>query len=142
MRTVLLALALWAVMPALGRSEPFPPRLYQITTETGLPHLEENLRYATTRSTACLGARQLASAFPILRHEALQGCRLDHKLNEGETTTFALTCSGGNETTGSATWHLDERTIYGTLDVRLGGKNMTFYQRISGRSIGSCDAGD
>ena len=142
MKLGLLVLSLGVALPGVARSESFPPRLYQITTETGLPHLEENLRYATTQSKACLGARQLASAFPILQHEALKGCRLDHQLDQSATTTFALTCSGGNETTGSATWRIDDRVIYGTLDVRLGGKNMTFYQRISGRSVGVCDPGD
>ena len=29
-----------------------PPQLYEVTTETGMPHLEENLRYTVrTRST-------------------------------------------------------------------------------------------
>ena len=33
-------------------------------------------------------------------------------------------------------------SIRGTLDVKLGGKNMTFYQRLNGRAIGACTPAD
>ena len=39
------------VLISSAAAQPYPPRLYETTIETGLPHLEENLRYATTRST-------------------------------------------------------------------------------------------
>src|SRR5436190_21738488 len=35
-------------------SEPMFPKLYEITTEIGMTHLEENLRYVTTREIPCL----------------------------------------------------------------------------------------
>jgi hypothetical protein len=123
-------------------AQPFAPRLYEVATETGLPHLEENLRYATTRSKLCLGRPQLATAFPILQHEALKGCALDHERSNGASLSLTLSCEGGSQTTGVAEWHVDELGIHGTLDVKLGGKNMTFYQRISGRPVGNCVPGD
>ena len=48
-------------------SETMPAGLYEVITETGMPHLEENLRYAVTRENRCLTGEDLASAFPILR---------------------------------------------------------------------------
>jgi hypothetical protein len=142
MRRLTLLLSLLGLASAsCASAESFAPRLYEVTTETGLPHLEENLRYATTRATLCLGEKQLASAFPILRHPALQGCRLDHEQRAGEARSFVLSCEG-SETTGVAHWQVDNLGIHGTLDVRLGGKNMTFYQRISGRPAGACAASD
>jgi hypothetical protein len=33
---------------------------------------------------------------------------------------------------------LGQGAIAGTLNVRLGGKNMTFYQRITAKPIASC----
>jgi hypothetical protein len=140
--TRLLALGFCATLSCVARAEGFAPRLYKTTTETGLPHLEENLRYATTREELCLGDRQLASAFPILRHEALRGCRLDHERRVGKDVSFVLSCAGGSETKGGALWQLDELGIRGTLEVKLGGKNMTFYQRITGRAVGACAPGD
>jgi hypothetical protein len=115
-----------------------PPRLYRVTTETGLPHLEESLRYATTRSEVCLGPRQLPVAFPLLQHDALAGCALGGQTRHGDSVSFTLRCAAGNETTGSATWRFSGGLVHGTLDVRLGGKNMTVYQRVSGREVGEC----
>src|SRR5262249_22830139 len=116
---------------------PFVPRLYEVITETGLPHLEENLRYATTRTRLCIGRAQLATAFPILQHEALKGCKLDHERNVGASLRLLLRCAGGSATTRTAAWPVDELGIHGTLDVKLGGKTMTWYQRLSGRPLGA-----
>ena len=126
------------VLISSAAAQPYPPRLYETTIETGLPHLEENLRYATTRSTMCLGQQQLATAFPVLRHEALKGCRLDPERQSTDAIVFALHCESGSSTSGAALWQLDERGIRGTLDVKLGGKNMTFYQRVTAKPLGAC----
>jgi len=121
----------------VASAQPFAPRLYEVATETGLPHLEENLRYATTHSKLCIGRAQLATAFPILQHEALKGCKLDHERSAASSVHLLLSCEVGSAT-GAAEWQVDELGIRGTLDVKLGGKNMTFYQRISGRLVGDC----
>jgi len=58
--------------------------LYRLTVETGMPHLEENLRYATVDETRCLTRADLATVFPILKHPALADCVLLLSV-EGET---------------------------------------------------------
>jgi len=131
---------LLVLCPPAAASEPFAPRLYAVTIETGLPHLEENLRYATQRSTLCLGENQLAFAFPVLRHPALDGCRLERSHGAADSLSFGLICRGGAGTTGGARWEVDAGHIRGVLEVKLGGKNMTFYQRIDGRVVGGCAA--
>jgi len=40
--------------------------------------------------------------------------------------------------TGSAAWELGEHRITGTLHVKLGGKNMTFHQRLTAIARGEC----
>jgi hypothetical protein len=142
--------ALLIAVPALAAppTELLRPRLYRVTIETGMPHLEENLRYATTRREICIGQRELASAFPILRHDALAGCRLDDAggaerrdpAADDAAIAFVLRCEGGDGTTGAAQWRLAADQIRGTLDVKLGGKNMTFYQRITGIALADCDS--
>lgn len=121
-------------------AETFPAQLYEVTTETGMPHLEENLRYTTTHEKLCLAHRSLAVAFPILRHPALQGCSLAREFRGGDTVSYSLVCAGGHGTTGEAIWHVDEHRIRGTLNVKLGGKNMTFYQRVTALPLGACTA--
>jgi hypothetical protein len=132
----LIALAL---IPVLARgSETFPAKVYDVTTETGMPHLEENLRYTITHQRHCLAHVPFATAFPILAHPALKGCRLSDASRHDETVSYALVCTGGHGTTGEAIWHIDERGIRGTLRVKLGGKNMTFTQHITALPRGTC----
>ncbi len=119
-------------------AESMPRRLYEITTETGMPHLENNLRYADTREKRCLSQRDLATAFPILQHHSLQGCKLDNENRNGDTLTYLLSCQAAHGKTGTAQWNLGKDLIAGRLDVRMGGKNMTFYQRVTARPLGEC----
>jgi len=122
----------------LRATELIPARFYEITTETGLPHLEENLRYTTRHERRCLVNQPLSAIFPILEHPALQGCTLRDETRQGDTVSYQLVCEGGHGTTGQALWHLDGPRISGTLNIKLGGKNMTFYQRITAVPLGSC----
>jgi len=121
-------------------SETMPARLYELTTETGMPHLEENLRYNVTHEKRCLAHQELAAAFPILGHPALRGCSLTGETRQGDTVSYSLVCAGGHGTTGQAIWHVSENQIRGTLNVKLGGKNMTFYQRVTALPLGKCSA--
>jgi len=133
----LLAIAA-LICPGTRASEMFSPGLYEITTETAMPHLEENLRYAITHERRCLRDQQLSSAFPILNHESLKGCKLENESRVQGSVTYLLICDNGHGTTGAAQWHLYANPIRGTLNVKLGGKNMTFFQRIVAKPLGEC----
>ncbi len=135
-RSAAVALA-WISLVARA-SETFPARVYEVTTETGMPHLEEILRYTITREKHCLAHLRLAEAFPVLSHPALKGCRLADESRKDDTVSYALVCSGGHGTTGEALWQIDARGIRGTLWVKLGGKNMTFSQHITALPLGAC----
>jgi hypothetical protein len=107
------------------------PRLYEVVTETDMPHLEENLRYAVRREQHCLDRSDLSTAFWMLGHVSLQDCKLLKAAEEAGSATYRLQCDGGHGTTGDARWQFEAGRMTGTLRVRLGGKNMTFYQRIT-----------
>jgi len=115
-----------------------PAGLYELTTETVMPHLEEALRYATTRETRCLGRADLATAFPILAHDALRGCLLEPRDPGQDRDDYVLVCGGTGGAAGSAEWQHHGGRLRGTLNVRLGGKNMTFSQRVTATPIGPC----
>jgi hypothetical protein len=127
----------WASSAAA--TEGVSPRLYEMTTATGMPNLEENLRYAVVTEQKCLSMDDLSSAFWMLKDVSLQDCSLV-KANEEEKNAplYLLKCIGGHGTTGAARWQLGPDVIAGTLNVRLGGKNMTFYQRITAKPLGAC----
>jgi hypothetical protein len=106
-------------------------RLYEVVTETDMPHLEENLRYAVRREQQCLDRDDLSTAFWMLGHVSLQDCHLLKAAEDADSATYRLRCDGGHGTTGEARWQFESGRMTGTLRVRLGGKNMTFYQRIT-----------
>lgn len=120
---------------------PIPePRLYDLVIETGMPHLDEHLRYATLRERRCLDRGDLGRVFPALADVSLQDCRLVLAEQDADGARYGLQCSGGHGTSGEARWSFDEAALAGTLRVRLGGKNMTFYQRVTARAAGACPA--
>jgi hypothetical protein len=129
-----------AVLPAVlaHAAERLRPRLYDVMTETVMPHLEENHRHAITREERCLGEAELTTAFPVLSHPALAGCALENARRGEGGVAYDLVCADGRGTTGSATWELGRHRLAGTLQVRLGGKNMTFYQRVTATPRGAC----
>jgi hypothetical protein len=113
-------------------------RLYELTTELAMPHLEENLRYTLRHTRECLTDRMLTTVFPILEHPALRGCSLQDELRDGTTVSYMLICDGGHGTRGEATWKFEGPVIRGVLHITLGGKNMTFYQKVTAIQLGSC----
>lgn len=123
-------------------AEPAPSRLYEMSTETGMPHLETNLRYAVVTEKRCLSTHDLSEAFWMLQDVSLQDCTLVKAVQDTDSAAYVLQCDGGHGTTGDARWQFGPNGITGTLDVRLGGKNMTFFQRITARPIGECGDGD
>jgi hypothetical protein len=126
------------VGPQAHAAESLRPRLYEVTTETMMPHLEDNLRYATTHENRCLSEQELFDAFPVLDHASLKGCRLEADERRAEAASYRLVCAGGHGTTGNAEWRIEAQRITGTLHVKLGGKNMTFYQRTTAVPLGEC----
>ena len=112
--------------------------LYTITTETGMPYLEENLRYATTHETACLNLNELYQRFPILKSPALADCRLGQPTEGTSGMSLPLVCANNHGTNGGVLWTTYGDRSTGTLSIRLGGKNMTLYQRVTAISHGPC----
>ena len=123
---------------SIPASETTLARLYEVITETGMPHLEENLRYAVTRENRCLTDDELASAFPILSHPSLADCKLQHQRRDAPADSYLLVCQGSHGTTGNADWRFGEQLRVGQLDVKLGGKNMTLFQRVTAKPLGQC----
>ena len=117
---------------------PLPPGEYELTTETVLPHLEEALRYATTRARQCLHAPQASALFPLLRHPALTGCGLLPDAQADDGLHFKLQCANPEAASGSAVFELDGARLAAVLALKMGGKNMTLSQRVHGPRVGPC----
>ncbi len=137
--SILIGAGLAAVLIGNARAaDAGGPRLYRMTTETLMPHLEENLRYAVRNEQRCISTHDLSALFWMLGEVSLQDCTLVKSSEEPDSAVYLLECNGGHGTSGDARWKLEPNLITGTLKVRLGGKNMTFYQRITAQPVGDC----
>ena len=116
----------------------FRPGDYAITARTIMPNLAENLRYAAIQEQRCLHEANLASVFPILRHESFQGCRLDNERHQNTDVYYQLVCKSSQVANGVAKLELKPDRINGVLDIQMGGKNMTFSQRIEAQWQQDC----
>src|SRR5882762_3218259 len=79
----------------------------------------------------CIDLQDRSAALWMLGHASLQDCRLVKTGQDAGSASYRLQCDGGHGTTGDAHWQFDADRMTGTLRVRLGGKNMTFHQRIT-----------
>lgn len=136
--TLLLALTL-AMLPAPGSTASFTlqPGSYDITAQMVMPHLEE-MRRIVTQEQRCLGDDNPVALFPVLRQPALRGCALDYGVQDADTFQYVLVCETARVATGTARLNRSGDRIVGTLDVKMGGKNMTFSQRIEAVLRGGC----
>lgn len=115
-----------------------PAGEYELTTETVLPHLEEALRYATTRARQCLRAPDANGLFPLLRHPAFTGCALVPDAQAAGGLQFTLQCANPEAATGLAVFDVAADRLTAVLQLKMGGKNMTLSQRVHGPRIGPC----
>jgi hypothetical protein len=124
---------------ASGSVAAIEPGRYEIVARTEMPHLEESLRYATTREQRCLRGDEPAAVFPILQHPSLEGCALGAARRGGDTVRYSLDCASAAVATGSARLEGSPGRLAGVLEVKMGGKNMTFAQRIEAVRQGPCE---
>jgi hypothetical protein len=119
-----------------------PPGEYDLTAQTVLPHLEEALRYATTRARQCLRDSDATGVFPLLLHPAFTGCNLVADAQASDGLHFSLHCTNPEAASGSAAFAVDGGYLSAVLELKMGGKNMTLSQRLNGRRVGPCQEPD
>jgi hypothetical protein len=141
-RQALLALL---ALPAAAAAEPppLPLRLpaggYTLAAQTLMPHLDE-MRWVVRREERCFDGRDaLPALFPVMRQPALTGCRLGSGARDGERLRYVLICASERVATGSAEILPTADGAIGRLEVRMGGKNMTFSQRVEATRLGDCE---
>lgn len=134
---VLLSLTISTPATAQGDDKVIRAGLYDITSVVILPHLEE-MRRNLVHEQRCLYTGQTADIFPVLRQPAFDGCTLRDDGNHGDQIAYQLVCKTDHVATGSAHVQITTETITGMLRVQMGGKNMTFTQRVTADWLGTC----
>jgi len=114
-----------------------PAGNYTVTAQMIMPHLDEMRRISTTEQR-CIIDQGPIGLFPVMDQPALRGCNLGFGRFDGTAVTYLLVCQTARVATGTATLHETPSGIAGTVDVKMGGKNMTFSQRIAAVHKGDC----
>ena len=117
--------------------------MYQVNTQLIMPNLENNLRHAQTQARHCLSQDAISDHielfFPILNHDSLSGCRLmQTRVLNNTKIALQLICKSTQVATGAATLTFKPAQIVGSLEIQMGGKNMTFSQRMQAMRQADC----
>lgn len=125
--------ALWTVW-GLGQADAASAAYrYQIAATMVMPHLDE-MRRQVTQHSRCVKDDAPSDLFPVLEQHALRGCRLDYPKSieklDGTRRDYVLVCASARVASGTASIDETGENLIGTLAVKMGGKNMTFSQRI------------
>ena len=137
-RLLCLALAL-APAPAVADCFAIAPGSYDITARMVMPHLEE-MRRTVTHEQRCLADGDPVALFPVLRQSALQSCALSYGAPDADAYEYVLVCATARVATGTARLTRSGDRIIGVLDVKMGGKNITFSQRVEAVLRCACGA--
>lgn len=135
----LVVLMASSIMPAVPRAADFAlePGEYEVVTQMIMPHLDE-MRRIEKRRRLCIEADEPAVLFPVMRQPALRGCVLDYPAEHAGRTNYVLQCESARVATGTAQLSRTSGRIDGMLEVKMGGKNMTFSQRSTAVRRGAC----
>jgi hypothetical protein len=110
---------------------------YAIESNMTMPHLEE-MRRIVARETRCVGAQDVRALFPVMRQPALNGCRFDFPEQAADAVQYVLACESARVATGTLALQARPPKLIGHLEVKMGGKNMTFSQRVVATRQGPC----
>jgi hypothetical protein len=100
---------------------------------------EVNLRYTDVRERRCPCDHDLSAFFPILRHQSLNGCELGRPSPRGGVIYDPLVCHGAGGMKGTAQLNEAADSILGELKIQMGGKHLTFSQRVEATRRGDCN---
>lgn len=137
-RPWIVALVLPLLASSVSAQVRITPGEYDVTSETILPHLEEALRYATTHTRECLREPDATRLFPLLLKPAFAGCHLVPAASVGDKLRLVLRCANPEAATGSAVFSVSHYKWSAELQLKMGGKNMTLSQKLTGKRVGSC----
>jgi hypothetical protein len=129
--------ALTAIAPAAANSL-LIPGLYQVEVRITLPNVQDAA--APVFVTRCVSPDNLKSgqAFFVLSDNPLRNCDLpDYQVTDG-AATYRIVCPGPNRGKAVAVFETTATTYRGSINMNMGGKNMTMSETQAGKRIGNC----
>lgn len=114
------------------------PGLYEIEVQVELPNILHPAHNVS--STRCITRDDLLrhDPFQIESKTPLANCRRTPICMGGTHAGFEVLCDGGSGGMASGRFTLSKSRFTGTIEMNMGGKNMTVVERQTGTRIGDC----
>lgn len=139
MRSALVGLYLVFATGVAGHAEDkqvLVPGLYEVQMRLELPHLED---MAVSKTVGiCINGSDTRGIVVLSDNNPLSRCPPSNIHNDGHKLTFDLVCDGPNQAIASADFALGADRFDGVFRMKMGGKNMTMFERQTGRRTGAC----
>ena len=114
------------------------PGAYEIASQIVMPHLEE-MRRITKLERRCLRGDEPSTLFPVMDQRALTGCELGYTARDADAFHYVVVCQSDLVATGTAELNATSNRVSGTLNIKMGAKNMTFSQHVKATWQGVCE---
>ncbi len=115
------------------------PGLYEIQIETNMPNMY-NQEWEPTHVKECLTESDIKSgrAYRGPRGTQYSNCELLDYKNLNNKITYHSVCPGPNAPSGHGTFAYTDNMFKGTVNMQMGGKNMTMVQKYTARRVADC----
>lgn len=120
---------------------PIPAGRYEILSTMHMPHMDKMRRHED-HQTVCVSGGDAAALFPVMRHNAFDGCALRQENHKDDRYYYRIDCGSRLQATGTAVLDTGRKPLEGEIKATMGGKNMTLSQHIRASYQGACDAVD
>jgi len=135
----LIAAAIGAIAAGSAAAEsPLLPGLYEVEVRISLPNVQDVARPLLV--TRCITPDDADSgrAFFVLSDNPLKRCNLvDFEAASGKAS-YRIECPGPNRGHAIASFELGKTAYRGTINMNMGGKNMTMAEVQAGKRAGDC----
>jgi hypothetical protein len=132
-------LALWAgALSTQAATLDLAPGSYSVASQIVMPHLDAMRREVET-SRRCLSGATPRELFSVFDQPALRGCDFAYPRATAQGVEYVLRCQSALVATGTLSLQRAGPDTVGLAAIKMGGKNMTFTQRVVARRLGACD---
>jgi len=108
-----------------------------VASQIILPHLDAMRREVET-SQRCVTGPTPRELFSVFDQPALRGCDFAFPRATTQAVEYVLRCQSARVATGTLTLQRAGEDTVGVAAIKMGGKNMTFTQRVVARRVGAC----
>jgi len=114
------------------------PGLYEVEVRLSLPNVDNAGVLNTVTRRVTPADLQSGWAFFVLSDNPLKQCELLDYHATAETASYRIACPGPNRASAVAVFDTTRTSYRGTIQMNMGGKNMTMTEAQVGKRVAEC----